>query len=261
LVLHDVTEMRRLEAVRRDFVANVSHELRTPVSVIRANAETLLDGALEDEKRARTFLDALVRNADRLSRILADLLDLSRLEAGRYALDLEPIALSPAVEKVVELVETRAKEKSIAVAIDVAPELAAHADARAFEQVLLNLIDNAVKYTPASGHILVSARRVEELIRVEVTDDGPGIEPRHRARLFERFYRVDPGRSRDVGGTGLGLAIVKHLVESMGGRVGMEPAAGAPHGSTFWVTLAARELSNPVESTAHSTLASGTPAR
>ncbi len=235
VVLHDVTEMRRLEAVRRDFVANVSHELRTPVAVIRANAETLLGGALDDPKHARAFLDAVHRNAERLSRIIADLLDLSRMEAGEYELQLGPTSLEPIVRHAVESVAEPAQGKGIRVEIEVPKDLQAEADPQALEHVLTNLLENAVKYTPAAGRVVVRGRSSDGGVHIEVEDDGPGVEPRHRTRIFERFYRVDPGRSREVGGTGLGLSIVKHLANAMGGTVGFESAT--PKGSIFWVRI------------------------
>jgi two-component system phosphate regulon sensor histidine kinase PhoR len=236
VVMHDVTEIRRLERVRRDFVANVSHELRTPVSVIRLNAETLLDGALEKPEVARKFLDAQLRNADRLAALVNDLLEISRIEAGTYEMKPDFIQIAPIVERTIDSVERLAQEKGLTIERDVPPALSAWADAHALEQVLVNLVDNAVKYTPSGGKIEVRARAEGERVRIEVEDDGPGIEPRHRARVFERFYRVDKGRSREVGGTGLGLAIVKHLAEAMDGSVGVEPAS--PQGSIFWVRLA-----------------------
>jgi len=235
LVLRDVTRIRELETIRRDFVANVSHELRTPVSVIRANAETLLDRAPLDSERARGFTEAIFRNAGRLSRIIADLLDLARIEAGEVALDVRRMALEPSVRRAIEGVEEPARSRRLSLDMDVPSNLAATADSEALDQVLLNLLDNAVKYTPEGGHVRVSARAADGCVRVEVSDDGPGIEPRHRQRIFERFFRVDPGRSRALGGTGLGLAIVRHLVESMGGHAGVDPAS--PHGSVFWFTL------------------------
>lgn len=235
LVMHDVTEMRRLEAVRRDFVANVSHELRTPVSVVLANAETLLDGAIDDRVHARSFLRAIHANAQRLSQLIADLLDLSRIEAGRFTLDLRSVDVAGALRRATEAMQQAAAARRQTLVVESIPDLVVHADAKALDQVLLNLLDNAVKYTPERGRIEVGAAAVGEAVRLEIRDDGPGIEPRHQARIFERFYRVDPGRSRDMGGTGLGLAIVKHLVDAMGGTVGVE--LRRPHGSCFWLML------------------------
>ncbi len=237
VVMHDVTEIRRLERIRRDFVANVSHELRTPVSIIRLNAETLLDGALERPEIARKFLEAQMRNADRLAALVSDLLEISRIEAGTYEIHLDFIDVAPIVERIVDSVEQIAAEKQMTIHCDIAPDLCALADDHALEHVLLNLVDNAVKYTPSGGKIQVRASVIGERVRIEVEDNGPGIEARHRDRIFERFYRVDKGRSREVGGTGLGLAIVKHLAEAMEGSVGV--SAAEPQGSIFWVSLAA----------------------
>ncbi len=235
LMLEDVTNVRRLETVRRDFVANVSHELRTPVAVIRANAETLLAGAKDDPQIATRLIDGLHRNAERLARILADLLDLSRLDAGQYRLELAPVPVRALTEQSLTAVEPQAQQRGVAVAVDIPDSLAALADPKALDQILVNLIDNGVKYTRAEGHVWVEARDVGDAVRIEVRDDGPGIADKHRERVFERFYRADPSRSREAGGTGLGLSIVKHLVESMGGEVGVEP--NAPRGSIFWLRL------------------------
>jgi len=234
IVMNDVTEMRRLETIRRDFVANVSHELRTPISVILANSETLTGGGVEEAVAAR-FLTAIHTNAERLTRLIADLLDLSKIEAGRYPMSPSLMALEPALLAAVESVHRPAGEKDQIVHTVDTDGIEVVADAAALEQVLLNLLENAVKYTPAGGRITLRSVRENDLVRVEVLDDGPGVEPWHRERLFERFYRVDPGRSRELGGTGLGLAIVKHLVETMGGTVGLDGVE--PHGSCFWFTL------------------------
>jgi two-component system phosphate regulon sensor histidine kinase PhoR len=235
LLLEDVTTVRRLETVRRDFVANVSHELRTPVAVIRANAETLIAGAANDPHIAPKLIDGLHRNAERLARILADLLDLSRLDAGQYRLELAAVSVKSVTEQSLTAVETQAQARGVAVEVAVPDGLLVRADPKALDQILVNLIDNAVKYTRPEGHVWVEARAVGEAVRIEIRDDGPGIADKHRERVFERFYRADPSRSREAGGTGLGLSIVKHLVESMGGEVGVEP--NAPRGSIFWLRL------------------------
>jgi len=235
LVVQDVTEIRRLETVRRDFVANVSHELRTPVSIVRANAETLLDGAMDDPVHGKRLLDSALRASERLSAIITDLLDLSRLEAGRRELEPRAVQVAEVARRAGDAIEQRASERDTTIEIDIPDELQVGADDQALEQILVNYLENAVKYTPAGGHIWVTAAEGGGRIRIAVSDDGPGIEPRHRARVFERFYRVDPGRSRDMGGTGLGLAIVKHLAEAMGGTVGVDGAS--PRGSSFWVEL------------------------
>jgi len=236
LLLEDVTTVRKLETVRRDFVANVSHELRTPVAVIRANAETLLAGAKDDPVMAPKLIDGLHRNAERLARILADLLDLSRLDAGQYRLDLTSVPVRALAEQSISAVEPQAEQRKVNVAITVPPELAVKADPKALDQILVNLVENGVKYThPAGGNVWIAAKVEDDAVRIEVRDDGPGIAAKHRDRLFERFYRADPSRSREAGGTGLGLSIVKHLVESMHGEVGVEP--NVPTGSIFWLRL------------------------
>jgi two-component system phosphate regulon sensor histidine kinase PhoR len=238
LLLEDVTTMRRLETVRRDFVANVSHELRTPVAVIRANAETLMAGAKDDPVIAGKLIDGLHRNAERLARILADLLDLSRLDAGQYRLELSSVPVRPVIEQSLSAVEPQAAQRNVTVRVDIPAELAVRADPKALDHILVNLIDNGVKYGRPDGNVWVEARATGATdgdVRIEVRDDGPGIADKHRARVFERFYRADPSRSREAGGTGLGLSIVKHLVESMGGEVGVEPHQ--PQGSVFWLRL------------------------
>ncbi|MBW2534320.1 MAG: phosphate signaling complex protein PhoU, partial [Deltaproteobacteria bacterium] len=237
LVFHDLTELRRLETIRKDFVANVSHELRTPVSVILANTETLLDGALDDRAQAEQFLGALRRNAERLSALISDLLALSRIDAGKYELELGPMGLAAVVERAVGAAAQAAQQKDLTLRSELdttTPQVVA--DEQALQQVVYNLLDNAVKYTDPGGQITVRARSAADRVRLEVCDDGPGIEPRHRQRVFERFYRVDTGRSREMGGTGLGLSIVKNLVESMRGEVGVEGVE--PHGCSFWIELA-----------------------
>ncbi len=233
IVLRDVTELRQLERVRQDFVANVSHELRTPITVVQTHAETLLDAALEEPDAARRFVEAIHRHAIRLSRLVSDLLDLSRIEAGSRTLEPQPFNVRAVADTVAASLGERGQ---VALSVHVDPALVAYADEDAVDQVLLNLMDNALKYTPAGGSVEVQARRVEgRRVRVEIRDDGQGVPPKHRPRLFERFYRVDKGRSREAGGTGLGLSIVKHLVESMGGRVGY--TARQPAGSIFWLEL------------------------
>jgi two-component system phosphate regulon sensor histidine kinase PhoR len=235
LLLEDVTQVRRLETVRRDFVANVSHELRTPVAVIRANAETLLAGAKDDPQMATKLIDGLHRNAERLARILADLLDLSRLDAGQYRLDVSTVSVRNVTEQSLTAVEPQAQKRGVTLKVAVPETVKVKADPKALDQILVNLIDNGVKYTRPEGNVWVEAKELGDAVRIEVRDDGPGIADKHRERVFERFYRADPSRSREAGGTGLGLSIVKHLVESMGGEVGVEP--NTPRGSIFWLRL------------------------
>jgi two-component system phosphate regulon sensor histidine kinase PhoR len=234
ILLRDVTDARRAEATRRDFVANASHELRTPVSAIRGAAETLLGGALEDPAAARQFAEMIARQAERLSRLTRDLLDLSRIESGQWVMQLDRVEVQPLLQTVLDLQGARAAQKQIALTSAVARPVVVRADGRALEHVLVNLVDNAIKYTPEGGHVTVSAEPGEREVVLTVADTGPGIAAHHLPRVFERFYRADPGRGREQGGTGLGLAIVKHLVQAQGGEVGVQSGAS---GSRFWVRL------------------------
>ena len=244
LIMHDMTEERRLEAARRDFVANVSHELRTPVSVIRANTETLLSGALEDPVHARRFLGAVRRNAERLGWLIGDLLAISRIDMGNYPIEMRPLSMRSVARAGSKSVSEACRKHGVTLAVEIHDELRVLADPGALEQVLSNLIENAVKYGPEGGTVEVAAF-VEDggRVRVEVRDEGPGLAPGQRLRVFERFYRVDPGRSRQMGGTGLGLAVVKKLIEAMGGEVGVDPRQ--PRGSTFWIRLGLAESVEP----------------
>ncbi|HEU4410726.1 MAG TPA: ATP-binding protein [Polyangiaceae bacterium] len=238
LVCRDVTDVRKLETVRRDFVANVSHELRTPVASIRSAAETLQGAAAADPAAAPVFLDVIARNAERLQNLIDDLLDLSRIESKELRLKPEPIDVAALAEHCVSLFEHRARQGDVELTCRAEAGLdPAFADRRALEQVITNLIDNAVKYCPGARVRVGAARAGPGAVEISVEDTGPGIEPKHLPRLFERFYRVDAGRSREVGGTGLGLSIVKHLVEAMGGRIRVTSAVG--QGTTFRVTLGA----------------------
>jgi two-component system phosphate regulon sensor histidine kinase PhoR len=234
-VLHDVTQLKRADAVRRDFVANASHELRTPLTSIRGFAETLLDGALSDERTAQRFVGHIGENARRLERLVEDLLELSRAESPDSKMELVRVDASAVAAQVVAGVEQRALEKRVALARELEPAVAS-ADPRALDQILLNLVDNAIKYSSEGGHVTVRVKEREGRVVIEVQDDGPGIPAAHLDRIYERFYRVDKGRSRDQGGTGLGLSIVKHLVQRMGGEVSVESRVG--HGSVFRVSLA-----------------------
>ncbi len=235
VVFYDVTDLRRLETLRRDFVANASHELRTPVTAIRSGAETLGSIPPTDVASSRRFLAIVERNAERLQNLIDDLLDLSKIESRELALSADAVDLGDVAEHVVALFAERAGRSRNVLSIEIDAGLPpARADARALEQVLQNLLDNAIKYGPASI-VTVSAEAGEHLVRLKVTDTGPGIERKHLDRLFERFYRVDAGRSRQLGGTGLGLSIVKHLVEAMGGTVSVTSEVGK--GTTFIVEL------------------------
>jgi two-component system phosphate regulon sensor histidine kinase PhoR len=235
LVLHDVTELRRLAAVRRDFVSNASHELRTPVAVILSSAEALLDGAAGDPTHGPRFVAAIERHAKRLSLLISDLLDLGRLEGGKTAVAQRPVSLVEAVAEAVDSLAEQISKRGQHVSVQCPEDTTVLADAIALNQVLVNLLDNAIKYTPTEGHIAVSAEVDEEVVHLTIADDGPGIEAHHHARIFERFYRIDPGRSRDMGGTGLGLSIVRHLVEALEGQVSV--AHNSPQGTRFTVSL------------------------
>jgi two-component system phosphate regulon sensor histidine kinase PhoR len=235
LVFVDVSEIRRLERVRTDFVANVSHELRTPITAIRGYAETLRAGALSDPGVAATMVEIIFRQSERLSRLVEDLLELSRLEGKELKLAEQPVSLQEVANRAADAVRPRAQSKGIRLEIRIPEELTALADERAVEQVLLNLLDNAVKYMPSGGEVSISARARDGRCEIEVRDSGIGIEAKYLPRLFERFYRVDKGRSREMGGTGLGLAIVKHLVAGMKGEVRVQSQPGV--GSTFTVVL------------------------
>ncbi|WP_437639876.1 HAMP domain-containing sensor histidine kinase [Sorangium sp. So ce854] len=235
-VFHDVTDLRRLETIRTDFVANVSHELRTPVTAISTAAETLQLGALKDPQEAAEFVDVIDRHAKRLRHLVDDLLDLSKIEAKSFRLSLADLDVAPAIEHVTHLLGESARRRRVTVTVDAAAVPPARCDRRALEQVLMNLLDNAIKYAGEGAHVTVKARSVDQQVTIAVADDGPGIPPHHLGRIFERFYRVDAGRSRDLGGTGLGLAIVKHLVELMNGSIEVESAIG--RGTQFTVRLA-----------------------
>jgi two-component system, OmpR family, phosphate regulon sensor histidine kinase PhoR len=237
-VFVDVSETRRLETLRKDFVANVSHELRTPITAVRSAVDTLRLTLTGDPAASERFVDIIDRNAQRLGALVEDLLDLSRIESKDYRPEALPVPLRAVSEQVLTMLRARIEEKSLEVGNEIATGLpAARADRRALEQVFTNLLDNAIKYCGTGARVRLNAQRTERGLRVEISDTGPGIEPRHLPRLFERFYRVDSGRSRDMGGTGLGLSIVKHLVEAMGGTIGVDSTPG--RGSTFWFTLPA----------------------
>ncbi len=233
-VLRDLTALKKLTAMRRDFVANVSHELRTPVAAIQGYAETLLEGTA-DPATQKSFLEIVHRQAVRIGSLVEQLLALSELEGREVPMVREPVPLADVAARVVEAVRGRAKAAAAALVVDVPSSIVARGDPDALERALLNIVDNAVKYGRAGGRVVVRAAETDGHIRLAVQDDGPGIAEEHHPRLFERFYRVDVGRSRKEGGAGLGLAIVKHLVESMDGTVAVESRAG--EGTTFVLTL------------------------
>ncbi len=236
VVLSDVTLLRRLETVRQDFVANVSHELRTPITSVKGFAETLLEGAVNDPATAERFLKIIVRQARQLESIIRDLLELSRLEQNSaQALDRQTTPVEGVLANALELCQTRAAERQVRLSLTCEADLSAPMHAGLIEQALVNLIDNAIKYGGSERTVEVTAAQAADLVEIRVTDHGPGIEPSHLDRLFERFYRVDKGRSRELGGTGLGLAIVKHIVMLHRGTVAVESTLGT--GSTFILRL------------------------
>ena len=236
-VFHDISDLKRLENIRKDFVANVSHELRTPVTVIKGYAETLLDGLIkENPEQAARFVTIIHDHSDRLTALLADLLSLSELESAGFSLQLQPIPLESSLRRACTLVAESAAAKGITITPPPAPLLPVMADQGRLEQVLVNLLDNAVKYTPAGGRVAVMVSEEDGCLRIAVQDSGTGVPAESIPRLFERFYRVDAGRSRDEGGTGLGLAIVKHIVQLHGGTVRAENNRDS-RGATFSFTL------------------------
>jgi two-component system phosphate regulon sensor histidine kinase PhoR len=236
LVLHDTSELRRLERLRQDFAANVSHELKTPLSVIRACVETLLDGAAADPEARGRFLAQIDEQSARLNALILDLLNLARIESGAELFEFGRVDVAEAVEACVERHRARAEARRQTLRLAAgANDLAVWGDAEAVEQILDNLLDNAVKYTPEGGAITVAWHAINGQVALEIADTGVGIPEADLARVFERFYRVDKARSREVGGTGLGLAIVKHLVQAMNGSV--RAASRVGKGTTFIVRL------------------------
>jgi two-component system phosphate regulon sensor histidine kinase PhoR len=232
LVLHDITELRRLERVRRDFVANVSHEFKTPLTAIQGFAETLLSGALDDKANRNRFVEIIRDHARRLARLTDDLLKLSRIEAGRLELEIRPIRVETLVNGCVETARLNAKARGLEIHVDLQENApAVRGDGAQLGEVLQNLLDNAVQYTPSGGQIELKARANGPDVIFTVSDTGIGIPESDLERIFERFYRVDAARSREAGGTGLGLAIARHIVEAHGGRIWVESAIG--QGSRF----------------------------
>jgi len=239
-VFHDITRLKELEKIRQDFVANVSHELRTPLTTIKGYAETLLDGALKEEV-AFQFVQVIKRHSDRLAKIVEDLLALSKIESRELQLKMESFHLAELIHDVIDVLKETAGRKKISISQqEVPPLLTVEADRNSLEQVLTNLLDNAIKYGREEGRITISAREIDEKeIQVSVQDDGMGIPREDLPRIFERFYRVDKGRSQDLGGTGLGLSIVKHIIQAHGGRVWAE--SQLRKGATFYFTLPKRK--------------------
>lgn len=250
IVFHDITLLKKLEMMRIDFVANVSHELKTPLTAIKGFSETLKEGALDDKEHAVRFVDIIKSNADRLSRLVEDLLTLSNIELGKVSFDIRPVEIEEVARTVVSTLEPKARARGITLEVDIEKGIHILADKDRVEQILLNLVDNGIKFTE-KGFVRITAQRVEVekmrssedvktlstsqhlnlstsgcFVEISVADTGTGIPSKDIPRLGERFYRVDPARSRELGGTGLGLAIVKHLVLSMGGELNIESEPG-----------------------------------
>lgn len=236
LVVHDITQLRSLDSMRRDFISNLSHELRTPVSVIRANSETLIDSALDDKKQAKVFAKAILRNAERLTDMVSSLLDLSRIEYGELKLNFQEINLNSYFENYIQSIASLAKKKDINILCKLQHKGSVNADAQAIERIMNNLIDNAIKYSDKGSDItILTSNEDDNYIKVMVEDNGEGISAEDKDHIFSRFYRTASARATENQGSGLGLAIVKHLVNSLNGEVGIE--SKPQQGSVFWFTL------------------------
>ncbi len=236
LVFHDMTNVRRLEKIRQDFVANVSHELKTPIASIQGYSETLLSGALDDPAHAKDFIKIIHNESGRLAQLVDDLLNLAKIESGKLNMNLKPVRLLPIIDKVIASMALQAEKKALTLTKTIpeqCPEILA--DTTRITQVLFNLIDNAIKYTPENGNIQILIKEQTQTLEIEIADNGIGIPEKDIPRLFERFYRVDKGRSRELGGTGLGLSIVKHIVKAHNGTITINSTLG--QGSTFTITL------------------------
>ncbi len=235
VVVHDITEIRRLETMRRDFVANVSHELKTPLTSIKGFVETLLDGAMDDKKNSQNFLKIIQEHSERLNNLVNDLLDLSYIESKEAALELSRLDLNQLAKEVLLAFNSRLNKHKIEAENNIPVGTFINADRNKLEQVLANLVDNAIKFNKEEGSICILSEDLGKDIRVVVEDSGSGIPAKDIPRIFERFYRVDKARSRQLGGTGLGLSIVKHIVELHSGSIGVESTEGL--GSKFWFIL------------------------
>jgi two-component system phosphate regulon sensor histidine kinase PhoR len=248
VVLHDISDLRRLEAVRRDFVANVSHELKTPITAVQGIIETMQSDTEMDEPTRRGFLERVRAQVSRLGTLVSDLLTLSRIESGTIAGPSErPSDLRRAIEETIAEFGPAAQDKNLRLTVDLPDQpVSVNAESEMLGQIIRNLLDNAVKYTPAGGEVTLRLGASESHATIEVSDTGIGIERMHQERIFERFYRVDKARSRELGGTGLGLAIVKHLVRSLSGSISVTSESGA--GSTFTVEVPLATESHPLES-------------
>lgn len=236
LVFHDITDLKKLEQMRKDFVANVSHELKTPVTSIKGFSETLLDGAMDDKKALEAFLKIILQESDRLQSLIQDLLDLSKIEQQGFNLSIQNFDITATLDEVLAIVQKKAVDKEIDLVYEkINNPVMIEADADRMKQVFLNLITNAIAYTPKGGRIILSLTELQSKLVIKIKDTGIGIEKKEIPRIFERFYRVDKARSRNSGGTGLGLAIVKHLVEAHRGTIVVESEVG--QGTTFIIEL------------------------
>lgn len=235
IVMHDVTDLRALETMRRDFVANVSHELKTPLASIKAYAETLRLGALDDKENNRGFVEQIEAQAELLDHQIADLLKLSELESGKSTFDLVEVDIAEIFHKCQDQFQAEARRRNLEIIVETPENCTITTDRAALRTILDNLVSNAIRYARPSGEVRLSARKDGNSVSLGVTDNGIGISPEHQERIFERFYRIDSARSRELGGTGLGLAIVKHTVGALGGRIDLNSKPGL--GSTFTVTL------------------------
>lgn len=226
LVIHDITQLRKLEKMRSDFVANVSHELKTPITSIKGFVETLIEGALEDKENSREFLKIINNHTERLNNLINDLLDLSQIESRAVKLNISDFNLNELIEEVLSGFKSQLKKKGISVSCEVLSGTILKADRERIQQVLVNLIDNAVKFNKENGFVKIYTEDQNGKTKIIVEDSGQGIPEKDLPRIFERFYRVDKARSRELGGTGLGLSIVKHIIELHGGSVGVESTEG-----------------------------------
>ncbi len=234
---YDTTQIERLESVRQEFLSNISHELRTPLTSILAFVETLEDGAIEDQENNRRFLGVIRRNAERMHSLIADILELSLIESGKVAIEKRPVKLAGLTDEVFTNLSARATDRAVTLLNDVSTDTVLAADPVRLEQMLINLVDNAIKFNRRGGSVTVGLEKSNGKFIVSVVDTGEGILPEHLQRIFERFYRVDRARSREIGGTGLGLAIVKHLARLHGGEVSVRSTLS--QGTTFSIELPA----------------------
>lgn len=235
IVLHDITELKKLEQIRKDFVANVSHELKTPVTSIKGFAETLLDGAMEERSLREKFLNIIYKESERLQLLVHDLLELSKIEQPHFTLNWQKIELRGIVEEVIELLSDQANESGVHLHMSCDGDTVIDGDDERLKQIVINLVENALTYTPAGGRIDLTLTGLEKTVLLVIKDTGIGIDKRDLPRIFERFYRVDRARTRQSGGTGLGLAIVKHLIEAHGAIIDVESVVGK--GTTFTLTF------------------------